>query len=41
MAELARRYDMTWKISYRNRIKRMAVLVSKQVRDPLLQHFDG
>eukprot|EP00955_Chlamydomonas_euryale_P040168 351612-Chlamydomonas_euryale.AAC.16 len=32
IAELARRFDMDWRISYKQQAKRMAILVSKQVR---------
>lgn len=44
MAELAQRFDMTWRISYRARRKRVAVFVSKLdhcLFDILIRHQSG
>ncbi|KAG2448657.1 hypothetical protein HYH02_006014 [Chlamydomonas schloesseri] len=44
IAELANRFNMKWKISYTNKVKRMAVLVSKQdhcLYDLLIRHRSG
>ncbi|GIL43556.1 hypothetical protein Vafri_1256 [Volvox africanus] len=44
IAELATRFSMKWQISYKNKVKRMAVLVSKQdhcLYDLLIRHRSG
>jgi hypothetical protein len=44
VAELAQRFDMTWRISYRARRKRVAVFVSKLdhcLFDILIRHQSG